>query len=192
MKHIIHIIITTLICILGWQLGRLSVERSERKEQNKNFYSEYTYPEVFSIVNNDNNILIDSVEDGHKEKIRFQHIADSTDLFVYYSTYSCTPCREMTLHVISDLKYSHPNIRISVLISSIANRDLLVHTQQYDRKFKFFKINKIPFKTIDNQEIISPVLFQIDNKGLISNCYMTEFEDINGLKDYIQRFISNN
>ena len=192
MKKALYIVITLLIGLTGWQIGRLSSQREETDKREKNFYSEYTYPEVFSILNNGSYLLCDSVEDYRKEPIQITDLSDSTDLFVYINPYGCTPCMNMTMTLLSNIIEQKPSTRITILLTDVANRDLLVHTQEYKHKINFYKCLRLPFRSVESQDISSPVLFRLDSLNMVTDCYMTEFNDLAGLKEYLKSITSNN
>ena len=60
--------------------------------------------------------------------------------------------------------------------------------KELNDSYMFFKIRKFPFKKVDKEdEMLSPVFFQIDSTGVFTNCFKVDLNHPEDLKEYIDR-----
>ncbi len=186
MKNILIAAIVLLSVISGWLGGTLY--HKKQSDGSGDIQVPAYIAQEFNLYNDGRIPLIDSLETYDGTAVSFKEISGGSDLFVYFDTSGCPPCKELAFRALSEYKTKKPDSRISLLLENVRNRDLLVMQKELNDSYMFFKIRKFPFKKVDKEdEMLSPVFFQIDSTGVFTNCFKVDLNHPEDLKEYIDR-----
>lgn len=180
---LINALIIVLIALAVWQVFRFVVSKEAAPLV---LPEESGYSKDFNLFNDGRQFPLHNILNYRGEILAFDSIANDIDIFVYMDMAGCPPCRDLTFSELDKLKDGHPEARICALVNSISRRDMYVMEKESKSRYIFYMVDSIPFSTLeDGEEILSPVLFQIDSIGRIYNCYMVQQNNKDGLIEYL-------
>lgn len=186
-KFVIALIVA-LAGIAAWQGYKLiQGEKYSASDDDGSIY------EDFILSNQGHRLKIDNVMQFNQEMLPLDSVASSGMLFAYFSPSGCQPCKDMTLGELIHFKSKHPKVEITFLISDIKPRDLYVLEKENVTKFRFFRVNSFPFDQSEmaEEDITSPVLFQLKENRTIDNFYVVEYGNVEGIKKYLNHVKSD-
>lgn len=184
MRRIALILIMGAIMFTCWQTGRM-YESTKCKSQLRELWSAFVDDE-FNLYNSGRRLDLDSVMGTDGIKLTADSIAKSHSIFLYIDSRGCQPCKDLALRYL--VRYADtkaPMKRPAVLMSNVGRRDMLVMQKEHNDRFQFYKIEKFPFASMDNEEITNPVFFTTDPLGRIDRCHLVNYNEEERVIEFI-------
>lgn len=103
-------------------------------------------------------------------------IPDSGARILRYSAIGCRPCEKKAFG--SVYKFNEENgqsVPVIILVSQFLPRDLRVLSASHSNRFKFYCVDNFPFDY--ESESISPMIFDIDTAGHVSDFHIVTLEE---------------
>lgn len=173
-KIILYVLVAALAAFAGWQMVSMFYHPEAAEANVEDGVSPF---DVASLLEDQSVEVLEGMPLNLAE-LRVNNYRDSSftlaELFAgegktrvaRFVVTACPPCVDSTFREIIAYKAAQPQARVLVLLSGAPSRDLKVLENQHQGKFQFFNADALP---IDWDDAVTPAVFDLDSKGIISD-----------------------